>query len=197
MVCLRLIEVSQLFIAPFIDLLVALLDAFFQVIVLIGSNEWLCTGRQGDQPAPGYQACVHMVTNDWFTIKVFLQIMSSRTQLNRALRLKCPRCGESDLFKDPNPFNLGHLSEMHRQCPHCKLKIEPETGFYYGAMWISYAIGVFASLILIGLLILAFHVDTLWAFIAVVVFHIVFSPYLFRLARAVWLSFYVNQHRDI
>jgi uncharacterized protein (DUF983 family) len=123
--------------------------------------------------------------------------MADTHQFSRALRLKCPRCGQGDLFTDNNPYNLSHLSDMPKRCPHCQLKYEPETGFYYGAMWISYAIGVLLSLIIIGLLIFALDVEVLYAFLAVVAFHLAFSPYLFRFSRALWLSFYVYQHRDI
>ena len=122
--------------------------------------------------------------------------MAGSGQFSRAVRLKCPRCGEGDLFEDGNPYNLGKLADMPKRCPSCDQVFEPEAGFYYGAMWISYAVGVFLSLILVGLLVLI-RVPVLYAFLAVVAFHLLFSPYLFRLSRSVWLSFYVHQHRDV
>lgn len=123
--------------------------------------------------------------------------MSNESKLGAAFRLKCPRCRTGNLFIDPNPYNLSMLGKMPRECPHCKLKLEPETGFYYGAMWISYAVGVLLSVIIICLAIFAFHMDVLWAFIIMVIFHLIISPYLFRFSRALWISFYVNYHRDI
>jgi len=122
--------------------------------------------------------------------------MANNHQFTRAVRLKCPRCGEGDLFVDNNPFNLAKLASMPKNCSSCGLKFEPETGFYYGAMWVSYLIGAFMSLIIIGILIIVFKMNTLYAFIAIAIFHLVFSPYLFRLSRAFWLSFFVHQHRD-
>lgn len=119
------------------------------------------------------------------------------SQLGVALRLKCPRCKTGNLFTDSNPYNLNTLAKMPRHCPDCKLKLDPETGFYYGAMWISYAIGVLLSVFIICVCIFAFGMEVLWAFITMVIVHLLFSPYLFRFSRALWLSFYVNNHRDI
>jgi len=57
---------------------------------------------------------------------------------------KCPRCRKGDIFVKPldilNPLN------MPEKCTECGQATEPETGFYYGAMFLSYGI---ASLILL------------------------------------------------
>ncbi|MBC8046484.1 MAG: DUF983 domain-containing protein [Fimbriimonadaceae bacterium] len=86
---------------------------------------------------------------------------------------------------------------MPKHCANCNLGYFPEAGFYYGAMWISYLVGILMSVIIICVLMFGFHVETKWAFAGFVLFHILFSPYLFKFSRALWLSFYVNQHRDI
>ncbi len=86
---------------------------------------------------------------------------------------------------------------MNRTCPHCGQRFEPETGFYYGAMYLSYAIGVFSSLILFAILNFAFGIPTAWSFLIVAVLWIGGSPYLFRFSRSLWLNLYVNSHRDL
>ncbi len=85
---------------------------------------------------------------------------------------------------------------MPRRCPDCKLNFEPETGFYYGAMWVSYAFGVLLSIVIICLFIFIFKIPLLWAFIGMAIIHLAASPYLFRISRAMWLSFFVNNHKD-
>src|SRR5258708_34255132 len=42
------------------------------------------------------------------------------TLIFRALRLRCPRCGETKMFKG--------LFRMHESCPHCGLKYERQSG---------------------------------------------------------------------
>lgn len=54
---------------------------------------------------------------------------------------KCPRCRQGDMFKT-SLLNLRKFSEMHADCPSCGYHFEEEPGFYYGAMYVSYALSV-------------------------------------------------------
>lgn len=121
----------------------------------------------------------------------------SESQLGVAIRLKCPRCKQGEMFADRNPYHLRNLAKMPAHCTKCNLKYNPEAGFYYGAMWVSYLVGIILSIIIICLLLFVFHLSLQWAFVGFVIFHLIFSPYLFKFSRALWLSFYVKQHRDI
>jgi len=121
----------------------------------------------------------------------------SRSKLGAAFRLKCARCHQGDLFVSKSSYNLSNFSKMYKRCPHCGLVYEPEAGFYYGAMFLSYAIGVVFSLLLFCILNMLVGIDTLWSFIIVAVTWIGLSPYLFRFSRALWLGLFVNYHRDV
>jgi len=57
---------------------------------------------------------------------------------------KCPRCRKGDIFI--KPLDILNPLDMPKECAICSQPTEPEAGFYYGAMFISYAI---ASLILL------------------------------------------------
>ncbi len=50
---------------------------------------------------------------------------------NRALRLRCPRCGEGELFRG--------IFAMYAQCSGCGLTYEREPGYFVGAIYINYA----------------------------------------------------------
>jgi uncharacterized protein (DUF983 family) len=54
--------------------------------------------------------------------------------LKRALRLKCPRCGEGRLFQG--------FFAMHRECQTCHLGFEREQGYFIGAIYVNYAVTV-------------------------------------------------------
>lgn len=54
---------------------------------------------------------------------------------------KCPHCRAGDVFTH-GAFNLKNFSKNHRQCPVCGFVFEKETGFFWGAMYISYAFSV-------------------------------------------------------
>ena len=61
---------------------------------------------------------------------------------------KCPQCHEGNVFTH-KASNLKHFREMHDHCPSCNVKFESEPGFFWGAMYFSYAYSV-ASFIIIG-----------------------------------------------
>jgi hypothetical protein len=122
---------------------------------------------------------------------------SQYSRLGAAFRLKCARCRQGAMFVSKNSYDLANFSKMYKKCPNCGQPFEPEAGFYYGAMFLSYAIGVVQTLILFAIFNFVFGIDTLWSFIIVAVIWIGMSPYLFRFSRALWLSLFVNYHRDI
>ena len=58
------------------------------------------------------------------------------TLMGRALRLKCPRCGEGAIFSGPFT-TLDH-------CSHCKLKYERAPGYFLGSIYINYGLTAWA-----------------------------------------------------
>ena len=52
---------------------------------------------------------------------------------------KCPKCHEGDLYKTPLS-SLQGIYNMHEECTHCGQKFTLEPGFYWGAMYIGYAL---------------------------------------------------------
>jgi uncharacterized protein (DUF983 family) len=103
------------------------------------------------------------------------------TLLRRALRLRCPLCGQGKLFR-------GWLA-MHERCPHCGVKFEREPGFFLGSIYINY--GLTALIVAIAYPVLLFNglatkQPLLWASLAFVV---VFPILLFPWARSLWLGF--------
>lgn len=100
---------------------------------------------------------------------------------------RCPRCKSGHVFKSNNLFSYKKV-EMHKKCPQCELNFTKEPGFYWGSMYVSYALamgeGALAYLICRLLGTDKFDPLNLWIIIATM---LVFSPYNYRLARLVWL----------
>jgi ribosomal protein S27AE len=101
--------------------------------------------------------------------------------LLRALRLRCPRCGQGKLFAG--------LFTMKVECPQCGLRYERAPGYFLGSIYINY--GVTAVAITIGYLLLHVALGFTNRQLAgpLVGFCIVFAMFFFRYARALWLSF--------
>jgi len=101
--------------------------------------------------------------------------------LGRALALRCPLCGQGELFQ-------GWL-RMHRECPHCGVKYEREPGFFLGSIYINY--GVTALIVAIAYPVLLFNkvVPEMPLLRSAVAFTIIFPVVLFPWARSLWLGF--------
>ena len=67
--------------------------------------------------------------------------MKEKNPLQAILAAKCPQCREGDMYAH-SAYDLKHLGKMNEECPNCKLRFELEPGFFYGAMYVSYAVSV-------------------------------------------------------
>ena len=102
------------------------------------------------------------------------------TAASRALRLKCPRCGEGPLFK--NWF------VMHPKCPHCGLRYERAPGYFLGSAYVNYGIiALSMTAMYMGLHFGAgFSNQVLTP--PLIAYCIILPLILFRYARAWWLA---------
>ena len=82
---------------------------------------------------------------------------------------------------------------MNRRCPVCDIAFEREPGYFLGAMYFSYAMGVAAvtPLVVAGLL---RDWNRLLVGGACVVELALLSPFVFRYSRVLWM--YMDQHFD-
>jgi uncharacterized protein (DUF983 family) len=85
-------------------------------------------------------------------------------------------------------YNLPNFAEMPTECPVCQLRFEREPGFYYGAMYVSYAFSVALVVILGTMTFYILENPDLWVY-ATVIFTIVLFlvPLLFRYSRIIYL----------
>jgi uncharacterized protein (DUF983 family) len=96
---------------------------------------------------------------------------------------KCPQCREGDLFKS-GPFNLLHFREMYKHCAVCNVKYETEPGFFWGAMYFSYALVVGICLTLGIIIFNIVDKPEIWSTSGIIISAILISsPLLFRISR--------------
>lgn len=104
---------------------------------------------------------------------------------------KCATCREGDMFSTSS-FAFNKPFEMNKACPHCSANLEPEPGFYFGAMFIAYGILVWPLLGLTAL----FHWGLGWSLVTAFLVNLVIIgflyAYIFRLSRAIYLNMMVK-----
>jgi uncharacterized protein (DUF983 family) len=73
--------------------------------------------------------------------------MSNPSKLMAIVNARCPHCHEGRLFKF-KWWNVFNFAQMHENCPACGVRYEVEPGFFFGAMYLSYAFSV--GIMLVG-----------------------------------------------
>jgi hypothetical protein len=91
--------------------------------------------------------------------------------------------------------------EMNPQCPVCGQPTEIEVGFYYGTSYVSYALAIglsVASLVAWWLIIgLSTNDDRFFYWLGFnAVFLILLQPWLMRVSRSFWISWFVKYDPD-
>ena len=78
----------------------------------------------------------------------------------------------------------------HSVCPVCQANFEPEPGFYFGAMFISYAFSVAWGAALWVLLYVLFRPDSNTYTMVIAAGVVLLSPWSFRYSRVLWLYWF-------
>lgn len=108
----------------------------------------------------------------------------------------CPKCHEESMYLDANPFNIMKIYAMHEKCSHCKLVYQIEPSFFFGAMFVSYGLGVLIGIITFLLSFFVFHADLKTSFIAIVVALILCNTVIMRWSRNIWINIFVHYDKN-
>ena len=97
----------------------------------------------------------------------------------RAVRLRCPRCGQTPLFTG--------WFHMHPRCDLCGLVFERAQGYWVGAIYVNYAVTVLIAVA--SAFALWGHGVSMTGQLALwIPFCAIFPLWFFRYSRAVWLA---------
>ncbi len=123
-------------------------------------------------------------------------MLKKGSKLNSILTGSCPKCQEESMYLDKNPYNMGSIFKMHETCSHCGTRYKIEPSFFYGAMYVSYAVGIAfgVAAFVISYLFLGTNLKT--AFIAIIATLIVFMPVIMRLSRNIWINFFIHYDKN-
>ncbi|MFD0964293.1 DUF983 domain-containing protein [Pseudofulvibacter geojedonensis] len=108
----------------------------------------------------------------------------------------CPRCHDQSMYKVKNPFLFLRALDMHEKCSNCQLKYQIEPSFFYGAMYVSYAVGIAFAVAAYIISKYVFNADILMSFISITITLIVFLPVITRLSRNLWINMFIKYNND-
>ncbi|WP_167596483.1 DUF983 domain-containing protein [Leeuwenhoekiella sp. ZYFB001] len=103
------------------------------------------------------------------------------------LKGTCPNCEEGSIFKTKGNIFLLRMPKMNERCKTCNHKFEKETGFFFGAMFVSYALAVAEMIASLVLFWMVMDLSPLLVFLIIAAIAFVTSTFNFRLSRTIWI----------
>jgi uncharacterized protein (DUF983 family) len=111
-------------------------------------------------------------------------------KLNAIAQGKCPRCHSGKIFMS-SAVKLRRFTLMFDTCPVCGLHYEVEPGFFWGSMYVSYALTTGMMIVLGALTFLIGNDPDFWIYMLVIGGSVlVTSPLTYRYSRILLLHFF-------
>lgn len=108
--------------------------------------------------------------------------------LYHILKNECPNCHKGQVFADKSFFFSLGFPKMHSHCSRCHTKFEKEPGYFFGAMFVNYAITVGEALLTYFIASLFFEESfdqRILLIIGVVI--LTLACFNIRLSRMIWM----------
>lgn len=117
-------------------------------------------------------------------------------KINSILTGSCPRCQVENMYVEKNPYKLKTIYAMHEQCSTCHLRYEIEPSFFYGAMYVAYAVSIAfgVAIFIITNIILGLTAKT--SFISLGIGILILMPITARFARNIYINMFINYDPD-
>lgn len=122
--------------------------------------------------------------------------MLKESKLYSIFKGTCPVCHIGKMYTHKNAYNLPKTLQMQERCAHCNTKFKIEPSFFYGAMYVSYGVGIAVA---VAAFIISFFVlkqDRLTSFFVIIGSLIVLFPIILRLSRNIWINFFFAYDKE-
>ncbi|MDX1543876.1 MAG: DUF983 domain-containing protein [Christiangramia sp.] len=108
----------------------------------------------------------------------------------------CPVCQEESMYIESNAYKLHKVYKMHERCSNCGTKYKIEPSFFYGAMYVSYGVGIIFALFAFFIAHLLLDASLLISFFAITFTLIIFMPVIMRLSRNIWINLFFKYNKN-
>jgi len=124
-------------------------------------------------------------------------MLKKGSKLYSILNGSCPKCQNESMYMNSNPYSLSETLKMNERCSHCNTRYKIEPSFFYGAMYVSYGVGIAFAVAAFVISYLFFGSSLKVAFIAIVGTMIGFLPIILRLSRNIWINLFMNYNKEL
>ena len=109
----------------------------------------------------------------------------------------CPKCHKESMYINKNAFNYSETLKMHERCSHCNTKYKIEPSFFYGSMYVSYAVGIIFAFVAFLISYGIFDSGRDLAFLSIILTLVVCLPIILRLSRNIWINFFMHYDKQL
>lgn len=114
------------------------------------------------------------------------------TKLYSIVNFTCPHCHEGRFFVS-HPYDLSRAGDLHAKCDRCGRPYSKEPGFYYGAMYVAYAIGVAVCVTMwVAMVVLWPKATVLQQILTITGVMVVGTPLFYVLSKIIWANMFFN-----
>ncbi|MFD2822037.1 DUF983 domain-containing protein [Lacinutrix iliipiscaria] len=119
------------------------------------------------------------------------------SKLYSILTGSCPKCHQESMYSNKNPYHLSEVLHINEHCSHCKTKYRIEPSFFYGAMYVSYAVGIAFAVAAFVISYFVFNASVHYVFISIIGTLIIFAPIIMRLSRNIWINLFMHFDKNL
>lgn len=124
-------------------------------------------------------------------------MLKKGTKLNSILTGTCPRCQQEKMYVNKNPYILSSLFKMNEKCSICELSYHIEPSFFYGAMYVNYALTVIVCVATFVISKLLLNLTLTTTIIAIIAALVILMPVNSRLSRNIYINMFVSFEKEI
>ncbi len=119
-------------------------------------------------------------------------MLKKGSKLNSILTGSCPKCQNESMYEDKNPLNLSKVLKMNESCSHCGLRYQIEPSFFYGSMYVSYALNVAVGVAAFIISYVFFSTSIKNSFFVIIAALLILFPWVLRWSRNIYINLFVN-----
>lgn len=114
------------------------------------------------------------------------------TRLYSCLTGTCPVCQKDHMYENANAYKLSKTIAVKDHCEHCFFRFRLEPSFFFGAMYVSYGLGVAIAMLTFAVTFFIFAMDKLYILLSITIVLFLLMPVIQRLSRNIWLSLFIG-----
>lgn len=108
----------------------------------------------------------------------------------------CPVCQQESMYTNSNPYKISEVFQMHDRCSLCGTKYKIEPSFFFGAMYVSYAVGIAFALPAFLVAYYVLELTLLISFFVIVATLTILLPLIIRLSRNIWINLFFEYNKN-